>query len=142
MCTQYQGRINSPKFANIVQEDFPSAFEQSANAVTKHFLQNGDPSQNSAVARTALDEIGTIIFAILPRSPDLNPIENFLHLINMELKKNTISRRIQSESFEQFSGRFRRIIMEFPSEKIDKINDTVDKRIGLVMKAHGSRNKY
>ena len=126
----------------IWYEIFPSAFEQSANAVTKHFLQDGDPSQNSAVARRALDEIGAMIFAILPRSPDLNPIENFFHLFNMKLKKDIISRRIQSGSFEQFSGRVRRIIMDFLSEKIDKIKDSMDKRIGLVMKANGSRIKY
>ena len=105
----------------MVLEDFPSAFEQSANAVTKRFFQDGDPRQNSAVARRALNEIGAIIFEIPPRNPDLNPIENFIHLINMELKKDTISRHIQSESFEQFSERVRKIIMEFPSEKIDKI---------------------
>ena len=29
--------------------------------------------------------------------------------------------------------------MEFPSNKIDKIIDSMDKRIGLVMKANGSR---
>ena len=81
MCTHYQGRINGPKFANMVREDFSSAFEQSANAVTKRFFQDGDPSQNSAVARRALDEIGAMIFAIPPRSPDLNPIENFFHLL-------------------------------------------------------------
>ena len=44
MCTQQQGRINGPKFANMVREDFPSGFEQSANAVTKRFLQDSDPS--------------------------------------------------------------------------------------------------
>ena len=60
----------------------------------------------------------------------------------MELKRDTITRRMQSESFEQFSGRVRRIIMKFPSEKIDKIIDSIDKRIGLVMKANGSRIKY
>ena len=126
MRTQNQGRINGPKFANMVREDFPSAFEQSANAVTKRFLQDGDPSQNSAVARRALDEIGAMIFAITPRIPDLSPIENYFHLINMELKKDTVSRCTQSESFEQFSGRVRRINMEFPSEKIDKIIDSID----------------
>ena len=61
----------------------------------------------------------------------------------MELKKDTISRHIQSESFEQFSGRVRRITMElFPSEKIDKIIDSIDKRIRLVIKANGSSIKY
>ena len=29
--------------------------------------------------------------------------------------------------------------MEFPSDKIDKIIDSMDKRIGLVIKTNGSR---
>ena len=142
MYTQNQGRINDPKFANMAREDFLSAFNQYANVVIKRFLQDGDASQNSAVARGTLNEIGAIIFAIAPRSPDLNSIENFFHLINMELKKDTIFRHIHSESFEQFSGRVKRIIIKFPSEKIDKIIDSMDKRFGLVMKANGSRIKY
>ena len=32
--------------------------------------------------------------------------------------------------------------MEFPSEKIDKIIDSMDKRIRLVIKANGSSIKY
>ena len=126
----------------MVRGDFLSAFKQSANVVTKRFLQNGDPSQNSAVARGTLNEIGAMIFAIPPCSPDLNFIENVFHLINMELKKDTIPRHIQSESFEQFSGRVKRIIIKFSSEKIDKIIDSMDKRFGLVMKANGSRIRY
>ena len=35
MCIQYQGRIHGPKFANMIREDFPSAFEKNANAVKK-----------------------------------------------------------------------------------------------------------
>ena len=126
----------------MVQADFPSPFEKSANAVIKRFLQDGDPSQNSAVARRALDEIEAMIFAVPPRSPDLNSIENFFHLTDVKLKNDTISRRIQSESFEQFSGRVRRIIMEFPSEKIDNIIDSMDTRIALVIQANWSRIKY
>ena len=94
------------------------------------------------MARRALNKVVAMIFAIPPRSPDLNHVENFFKLINMELKKETIFRHIQNESFEQFSARVRRIIMEFPSERIDKIIDSMDKRIGLAMKANGSRIKY
>ena len=39
MCIQYQRWINGPKFAILVREDFPSAFEQSANAVQNAFFR-------------------------------------------------------------------------------------------------------
>ena len=45
------------------------------------FVQDGDPSQNSKAAKTALDKIGVVQFSIPPRNPDLNPIENVLNLV-------------------------------------------------------------
>ena len=73
----------------MVRADFPSAFEQSLNAVTKRFLQ-----QNSSMTCRDLDEMGAMTFAIPQWSPGLNPIENFFHLIHMDLKNNTIARHI------------------------------------------------
>ena len=51
---------------------------------SKLFIQGGDPSQNSALARTALKRVGAKLLAIRPRSADLNPIENIFNVI----KKN------------------------------------------------------
>ena len=48
------------------------------------FVQDGDPSQNSKAAKTALSKIGAVQFSIPPRSPDLNPIENVFN----QWKKN------------------------------------------------------
>ena len=41
-------------------------------------LQDGDPSQNSAVAQKAMSDVGTLLFTIPTCSPDLNPIKNIL----------------------------------------------------------------
>ena len=108
--------------------------------MTKYFFQDGHQSKNLAVACKALGKIVAMIFAVPPHNPDLT--KNFFHLINVKLKTGTKSRPIQSESFRQFSGRVRRIIMEFTSKKIDKIIDSLGKRTALAMKANGSRMKY
>ena len=50
------------------------------------FVQDGDPSQNSKAAKTALDKIGAVQFSIPPRSPDLNPIENAFNLVEKKIK--------------------------------------------------------
>eukprot|EP00794_Sanderia_malayensis_P020982 gene20982-biopygen15488 len=42
-------------------------------------LQDNDPSQNSAMARDAMKNIGAEVVNIPPRSLDINPIENFFH---------------------------------------------------------------
>ena len=74
LCEQYHGRLNGKKFADFVRTSLPAAFSQCSS---KRFLQDGDPSQNSAVARDAIYSIGAMKFAIPPRSPDLNPFDFF-----------------------------------------------------------------
>ena len=46
------------------------------------FVQDGDPSQNSKAAKTALEKIAAVQFSILPCSFDLNPIENAFNLVD------------------------------------------------------------
>ena len=53
------------------------------------WLQDGDPSQNSAMACAAMDRANCELLKILPRSPDLNPIEN-IKLVSDALRKQAI----------------------------------------------------
>ena len=55
MFEQYEGHINGRLLADIVKEKFPETFAKSTNCKNMLFLQDGDPSQNSAVAKSALD---------------------------------------------------------------------------------------
>ena len=81
MCEQYEGHINGRLFADIVKEKFPETFSKSTNCKNMLFLQDGDPSQNSAVAKSAFEFIGCKVFSIPARSPDINPIENLFNII-------------------------------------------------------------
>ena len=140
MCTQYHGRINGEKFARIVKSEFPTAF--SISEKTRTFLMDGCPRQNSKVAKAAIERVGGMIFSIPARSPDLNPIENFFNIAQKRLKKEAISKKITKETFEQFSERVKNTVMSFSAKEIDKIIETMDKRIKLVIKAKGQRIKY
>ena len=71
----------------------------------KRFVQDGDPSQNSAAARRAFSQVGAFTFSIPPRSPDLNPIENLFHLVSKQLQKDALDMQITRETFAQFSDR-------------------------------------
>ena len=61
------------------------------------FLQDNDPSQNSAKAKEALNNIGTEVIKTLARSPDLNPIENFFHTVKRKLRQDALDNRIVNE---------------------------------------------
>ena len=58
-----------------------------ANAIM--VIQDGDPSQNSAMACAAMDRANCELLKIPPRSPDLNPIEN-IKLVSDALRKQAI----------------------------------------------------
>ena len=142
MNVQYFGQITGTKFSDIVRDHFPSAFQRSPNPRGKRFLMDGCPRQNSKLSKKAIDAVGGKIFSIPPRSPDLNPIENFFHLAGNRLRAEAIEKKISSETFEEFSQRVVDCLQNFNSEDIDKIIDSMEKRIDFVIKSKGQRIKY
>ena len=75
-CGKYTERLNGEFFASYIRKSFPKHFQATANPRTMRFLQDGDPSQNVAVAQRAMSDIS----AISARSRDLNPFVNILCL--------------------------------------------------------------
>ena len=141
-CHQYSGHIDGEKFADMIRIYFPDLFTNSANSIKKIFLQDGDPSQNSKVARDSWESLGYSMFSIPPRSPDLNPIENTFHLIGKKLKKDALDMKLERESYEQFCRRVRRTVLNFDKHIIDKTIASMPRRIKAVIEGKGNRTKY
>ena len=87
-------------------------------------------------------EFGGVLFAIPARSPDLNPIENFFHLVARRLQLQAVTKNIIRESFDEFSTRVINCIFNFSVQEINKIIDSMDKQTGLVISSKGQRIKY
>ena len=94
LCEQYEEQLTGQFCANFVREHFENAFENSSNLRGKLFLQDGDPSQNSLKAKNAIFDIGARMFSIPSRSPDINPIENFFHLVKKQLNRDALKQNI------------------------------------------------
>lgn len=141
-CHRYAGRVNGERCRQFILENFPSMFENSPNPVGKLFLQDGDPSQNSALAKEAMDIVGCRLFKIPPRSPDLNPIENAFNNIRKKLNRDAIDQKITNETFEQFCYRVKKTVLEYSPEVIDRTINSMPKRIDLIIKHKGLRTKY
>ena len=141
-CHHYTERLDGQFCENYIRERFPEMFQASANPRGKLFLQDGDPSQNSAAARLAMDAVGCRLFKIPARSPDLNPIENVFHNIRRKLNEDALEGKIEHETFEQFCRRVRTTILEYSPEVIDRTIDSMPKRINLVIEKKGIRTKY
>ena len=101
LCEQYEEQLEGQFFADFVREHFENAFENSSNPRGKLFLQDGDPSQNSLKEKNAIFDIGALMFSIPPRSPDINPVENFFHLVKKQLDRDTLEQNITEKSYRQ-----------------------------------------
>ena len=142
MCERYYGTITGEKFANIVKKHFPDAFKKSINPRGKRIIQDNCPRQNSKIARAALWNINAKLTKIPPRSPDINCIENLFAQVSQELDRQAKELKIRSESKEEFEARIRKTFMEFPVERIDKLIESMPKRIDDILKNNGKRINY
>lgn len=144
MCKQYTWRVTGVRFAEFLTKQFPRTFRRSGarSARGRTFLQDGDPRQVSAVATKAWERLGCQCFRIPARSPDLNPIENIFHLVRKQLSDDALRLEIKKESYQMFCKRVARTIKEFPMDVIDKTIESMERRIGLVIKGRGDRTKY
>ena len=142
LCEQYFGRLNGKMFADFIRDEFPKTFSNSVNPSGKIFLQDGDPNQNSGLARVEMYKVGARKFTIPPRSPDLNPIENIFNLVKKNLNEDAITNNIVWENFAQFSARVKATIESTDVALIDKTIKSMERRIPLVIKGKGQRTRY
>lgn len=142
LCEQYEGSITGKKMAEMIEKYFKDALEKSNAPGALRVLQDGCPRQNSKAARDAFDKMNIRIFKIPPRSPDLNPIENFFHLAKQKLRQQALDENIQQETFQEFSDRLKRTMFQFDKEIINKIIESMDKRVDEIIKSGGYRSKY
>ena len=142
LCKQYHESLTGEMFAEFIKTYFPQTFERCKDPTVKTFLQDGDPRQVSRSARTAMEEIGCRMFSIPARSPDLNPIDHMFHLVRKNLQRDALTKRIEKETFEEFSQRVKNTIKEFPAAILDKTINSLPKRITKVITTKGDRTKY
>ena len=135
---QYFGPITGKKCAKITNETLAPAIEDRARRI----LQDGCPRQNSKASLTAFDQNNIKVFKIPARSPDLNPIENLFHTIKKELRRQALEDKIEHENFEEFSERVKQTLLNFPARDIDKIIDSMKKRVDDIIDSGGYRSKY
>jgi len=142
LCEPYFGSITAEKMATIVADHFDTAFLKSSNPITRRFLMDNCPRQKSKKAMTAYEKVKSMAFCIPPRSPDLNPIENFFNQVNQVLQKQALDSNITKESKEEFTERVKHTMISFDKAKIDRIIDTMPKRVIKVIQGRGRRTKY
>ena len=89
-----------------------------------------------------MKRIGVQIQSIPPGSPDMNPIENVFNLVDKKLRSDAIEKTITYESYKEFSARVKSTMENFTVDMIDKIIDTMPKRMHEIVKSRAQRLKY
>ena len=142
MCHHYKKALTADKMVQIIETAMPEDFDKNTDSFGRRVLMNGCPLQNFKMASKALEDVGALVFKIPPRLPDLNPMEKLFTLVTKTLRKQVIEENIVRETYDEFVTRVRETMLNFSIPKIDRIIESIDKRITLIMESKGCRIKY
>ena len=142
MCKHFAGNLNADRYCEIIVPKIEEGIALSCNPIGKRILQDNCPVMNAVGVVDALTEIGACRFKIPARSRVINCIENVFHEMLKAIQNDVITRKIDKETFAQFSRRAKNVIKNYPISKINKVIDSMWKRIDAVIKRHGQRTKY
>jgi len=127
--------VTGETFAKFIGEEFAGVFEKVGLAQGyRRFLQDNCPRQNARVAQRAWTTRGCEMVKIPDRSPDLNPIEKFFHLVHKKLREDTYNQNIERESYDEFVARIKKTIANLIS--------SMPRRLAAVVRHKGHRTMY
>ena len=125
-CKHYE-KLNGKLFAEFIENIFLDIFKSNCYPTGNVFVQDGDPSQNSKAAKTALDKIGAVQVNIPPLSPNLNPLKNAFNLVEKKLGGDEVKYSISKESYAKFIERVENTFLSYSIEPIDNIIKSMPK---------------
>ena len=140
LCQEYN-KMDGQFFEQFILNNFVQMMHDS-NKDTTLFIEEGDPSQNSAKARKALNTVGATLLKIPPRSPDINPIENLFNIVKRKLREQAIREQITQETFKAFANCVKTLICNVSISSIDNLIASMPKRMLLIIKSKGNHTKY
>jgi len=142
ICCEPYEHMTGGNFTTFVDQHFHRLFQLAGKGDSRLWMQDGDPSQNSALAKAAIARVNSTVIKLPPRSPDLHVIENVFAIVNSQLRKQARDHKIRCETFEEFKGRVMNTFFTFPFVTVDRLIDSIPKRMNSVIRNRGVRLKY
>ena len=90
ICEPYE-KMSGAYFSNFIDRNFNTMFQTADKGNSPIWVKEGDPSQNSALAKSAMPWADSILLRLPPQSPDFHPIENLFHIASNKLKAQAVS---------------------------------------------------
>lgn len=141
ICAERYEKMDGKFFSEFLKANF-NTMVKAAGKDSRTWVQDGDPSQNSHLAKEAMHQVRSDLFQIPPRSPDINPIENFFSLVKRALNEDAIDKKIKHETMDEFESRIKRIMGQINIDTINKIIASMNERMKLIIACKGERLKY
>ena len=131
-------------FSDLIRRKFLTMFRRvgKTRRRQKIFVMDNCPSQTSVMALGALRELGIELKRIPPRSPDLNPIENFFNVVKRKLREEALNKSIRRETFDAFVIRVKSTLLQISTDYINNTIGSMPKRIKEIICSKGRRIKY
>ena len=100
ICCEPYEHMTGGNFATFVHQHFHRLFQLAGKGDSRMWMQDGDLSQNSPLAKAAIARVNSTVIKLPPRSPDLHVIENVFAIIYSQLRKQARDQKIRRETFD------------------------------------------
>ena len=142
ICCEPHEKMNGRYFAAFVDNHFNRLFAAADKGCSQTFLQDGDPSQNSALARAAMQRTNSTLIKLCIRSPHLAVIENVFPMVSRMLKRQAVQQQLRRETFEHFNNRVINTFYSISVKTVNNLTRSMPERIDMVIRNKGKHIKY
>lgn len=132
------GIMKKEHYLHILETNLPDFVDESAYPEEVTFQQDGDPKHTAKIVKDWLKNQKFKTMQWPAQSPDLNPIENLWAF----LKKRLASYETAPKNVQELWGRVQTEWGNIPRNLINKLVESMPKRISSVLKAKGLWTKY
>ena len=136
--------MNANQYINEVLQPHFLPFWQRIGGTSRgmYFMQDGAGPHKAKKTLRFLTSNHIQLQSWPGNSPDLNPLENAWHLLKVRLRKRFRDPRRRPHSEEEWIRAAQEEWMRIPTKVMNKLVDSVPRRIRACIKAHGGPTKY
>lgn len=131
-----QGNMNAIQYISILRDNLFNSAVKLGIADSYYFQQDNDPKHTAYITRLWLLYNVKKRLQTPPQSPDLNPIENLWHILDMQVRKRKISNKADLKQA------LREEWLKISSETCHKWIESMPRRLQAVIEAKGMHTKY